>query len=419
MRSPILSIPGMLCLCQLVGGCQPVDRSDPSDEKIALDATAEDVGQELHERMVVLDSHAGFSGDPLRSCGETGRQVDFSKMRRGGLDAVFFTVWTPPGVRTDDGYAEASQLALQRFREIHDLVDGCSEDVALAREPDDVREIVEEGKLAVAIGVEGGFVIGEDLTLLERYAELGMAYLGLTWNGHNAIADAAIPLEELGDSPSEHGGVSSFGARVISELNRLGVMIDVSHLSNAATRDAIRLSRAPAIASHSSMFGIVPHLRNIDDEAARALAEKGGVVQITAVHEFVKVDPPGAMDAFYSLLDEFGLESGGQAVRLPPDRRAQFEERLEEQERRWALASVVHLVDHIDYAVGLVGVDHVGIGSDFEGGAGLRGWADATETSNVTLELLRRGYTEEEIQKIWGGNLLRVWTAVRSMAAVG
>ncbi|MDX1578953.1 MAG: membrane dipeptidase, partial [Gemmatimonadota bacterium] len=186
--------------------------------------------------------------------------------------------------------------------------------------------------------------------------------------------------------------------------------------SSEATRDAIRLSRAPVIASHSSMRGIAPHPRNLDDETAMALAARGGVIQITPVHEFIKVDPPGAMEAFYDLLDEFDLVSESEAALLPPERREAFESRAAELERRWALATALHFVDHIDYAVGLVGVENVGIGSDFEGGAGVTGWMHAGETPNVTAELLRRGYTEEEIGKIWSGNFLRVWREVRRLA---
>lgn len=413
MRSTIGLTLALVCLSQLGLGCRDSHRAESPDSGNVGDSFVKDEARSIHDRTLTLDSHAGFSGDPLQTCGETDRQVDFSKMRTGGLDAVFFSVFTMPGPRTDEAYAEATQMALDRFEEIRNRVEQCSSDVALARAPEELRSIVEGGRLAVGIGVEGGYPIGRDLTLLERFAELGMAYFGLTWDGHNALADAAIPLEELGDPPSEHGGVSPFGERVIAELNRLGVMVDVSHMSKAATLDAVRLSRAPVIASHSSMYGIAPHPRNLDDETLRALKAKGGVVQVTPVHDFIKVDPPGSMETFTALLHEFGLDSDSQAKRLPSERRAEFDVRLAELDKHWALASVVHFVDHIDYAVAVVGVDHVGIGSDFDGGAGVTGWMDATETANVTAELLRRGYTEEEIRKIWGGNLLRVWAEVR------
>ncbi|MDX1579102.1 MAG: membrane dipeptidase, partial [Gemmatimonadota bacterium] len=238
MNAPVQTVAGRVrrlalpLLCLLAVGCEADSRSperglaadDPSPAAgdPATDARA------VHDALLTLDSHAGFSTDPLESCGETDRQVDFPRMRRGGLDAVFFTVYAEQRERTPERYAEARRRALEVFERLHDLVERCSADVALARTPNDLVRIVETGRLAIAIGIENGFVIGPDLDLLERFAELGAAYVGLTHDGHNAIADAAIPRDELGDPPSEHGGVSAFGERVIAELNRLGIMVDVS-----------------------------------------------------------------------------------------------------------------------------------------------------------------------------------------------
>jgi membrane dipeptidase len=336
-------------------------------------------------------------------------------MRAGGLDVAFFIVFVEQQERTEAAYEQAKRRALAALERIAAAVRRCASEVALARSPDEVARIVGSGKLAVVIGIENGFAFGKDLSLLKNYRERGAAYVGLTHGGHNDIADSATPRLDLGDAETEHSGVSEFGKQVIAEINRLGIMVDVSHMSKAATLDAIRLSQAPVIASHSSIHAIVPHPRNMDDETLRALAAKGGVIQITPVHSFIKVDPPAAIEAFSALLDEFGLETDSDAKELPPDRGAAFEVKLAELERHWALATVGHLVDHIDYAVGVMGVDHVGIGSDFEGGGGVTGWSDASETANVTAEMLRRGYTEDEIQRIWGGNLLRVWQEVREL----
>lgn len=409
----------LLCLALLTATCQ--FQSRPSAEVHRLAGAPKTPEQEflararsLHDRILTLDSHSDI---PLDSCGATDRQVDFPKMRTGGLDVAFDIVFAWQQERTELTHNEAKLQALESFQKIHDAVRSCEGEVALARTPEDVERIVGSGKLAVAIGIENGFLIGRDLSLLKIYRELGAAYVGLTHEGHNDIADSANPSQDLGDVASEHGGVSEFGEQVIAEMNRLGLMIDVSHMSKAATLDAIRLSRAPVIASHSSLYAIVANPRNIDDETLLALAEKGGVIQITPVHYFVKVDPPSGVEAFFTLLDEFGLKGDFEAQKLPPERRVEFEARLAEQSRRGALATVVHVVDHIDYAVGMVGVDHVGIGSDFDGGGGVTGWSDASETVNVTIELLRRGYTEEEIQKIWGGNLLRVWREVQELSA--
>lgn len=370
----------------------------------------------LHDRIITVDSHTSFASDPLRSCGETDRQVDFAKMRAGGLDVVFFTVYARQRERTPDTYADAEREAREAFRRIHDLVEQCTDAVELARSPEDMERIVGVGKLAVAIGIENGFVIGRDLSLLETYRDLGAAYVGLTHDGHNDIADSAIPRGELGDGASEHDGVSDFGEQVIRELNRLGVMVDVSHMSRKATLDAIRISRAPVIGSHSSMYALRAHPRNIDDEALEALAARGGVVQLVPLHSFLNDDPPEADAAFIALFEEFGIEGTWQARRLRSDRRAEFERRYADLEERWPLATVSDFVDHIEHAVSRVGVDHVGIGTDFDGGGELTGWADASETLNLTVELLRRGYTEEQIRKIWGGNLLRVWREVQRLA---
>ena len=318
-----------------------------------------DAAGSLHERILTIDSHGDV---PRDTCGATELQVDFPKMRAGGLDAVFDIVFVGQRERTESTYGQARREAMEAFRAIHEAVRRCDGDVALARTPEDVARVVADGRLAIAIGIENGFAIGRDLSLLETYLDLGAAYVGLTHEGHNDIADSADPRQDLGDAESEHGGLSEFGERVVAEMNRLGLMVDVSHLSKAATLDAIRVSRAPVIASHSSVHGIVPDRRNMDDETLLELRTRGGVVQITPVHTFVKVDPPNKLRAFLALLDEFGLESDVEAGELPPERRAEFESRLVEQEKRWALATVAHFVDHIDYAVDLVGVDHVGIG---------------------------------------------------------
>lgn len=404
----------LLCLSLVAAGCQTCERPDGAPESVEQPFLHR--ARALDERIITIDSHSDF---PLDSCEIPDHQVDVPKMKAGGLDAVFEIVFTRQVERTKGNREEARREALKHFRKIREAVRRCRDEVELARTPEDVERIVGSGRLAVAIGIENGFPIGENLALLKAYRDLGAAYVGLTHEGHNDLADSANPRHELGDEASEHGGVSELGRRVIAEMNRLGIMVDVSHLSREATRDAIRLSRAPVIASHSSIHSIKPDPRNLDDETLLALAAKGGVIQITPVHSFIKVDPPGAMEAYQALIDEIELAEGGQAEEFPPERRAQLEARLAELQNHWGLATVSHFVDHIDYAVWLVGVDHVGIGSDFSGSGGVggvAGWSDASETANVTAELLRRGYTEEEIRKIWGGNLLRIWREVRRLA---
>jgi membrane dipeptidase len=243
--------------------------------------------------------------------------------------------------------------------------------IELAYTPDDVARIHNAGKLVALIGVENGYAIGKDLSLLENYHELGARYMTLTHSGHNDIADSCSPRKLLGDAETEHNGVSEFGRQVIREMNRLGMLVDVSHVSKKSMLDAATLSRAPIIASHSSAKALTDVDRNMDDEQLLALKENGGVIHVCAVSRFVKS-------------------------------RAELDEKS-------PTATLKDYVDHIDHIVQLIGIDHVGIGSDFDGGGGVEGWNDASESLNLTLELARRGYTEEEIAKIWGGNLLRVW----------
>jgi len=270
-----------------------------------------------------------------------------------------------------------------------------------------------------AIGIENGYVIGTDLSLLETYHELGARYITLAHNGHNDIADSANRRENLGDVESEHDGISAFGEEVIAEMNRLGIMVDVSHISKAAMLDAVRLSRAPVIASHSSTRALADNPRNMDDEQLRALGDNGGVLQTVALGAFVS-DAAGARNSeIRAVRTDLGLapRGGVDLTDLSESQRAEYVRRMTQIDQEWPPVGVAMFVDHIDHAVELIGIDHVGISSDFDGGGGVEGWNDASETLNVTLELVRRGYTEEEIAKLWGGNLLRVLREVERVAA--
>ena len=218
---------------------------------------------------------------------------------------------------------------------------------------------------------------------------------------------------------SEHDGISTFGAEVIAEMNRLGIMVDVSHISKAAMLDAVRVSRAPVIASHSSTRALADNPRNLDDEQLRALGDHGGVIQTVALAAFVSETAGSRNAAPRGLRTDLGLSlrGGVDLADLPASQRAEYERRMAEIAQEWPPVDVAMFVDHIDHAVDLIGIDHVGISSDFDGGGGVEGWNDASETLNVTLELVRRGYTEEEIGKLWGGNLLRVLREVERVAA--
>ncbi len=330
----------------------------------------------IHDRVMALDTHADI---PLNFAtsefdpGSAEAQVNLDSMEAGGLDAAFFIVYVGQLPRTPENYRLAIADAVTKFDAIHRMTEYMYPGrIGLAQTAAEARQLFAEGKLVAMIGIENGFVLGEDLSLLEDYRRRGARYLTLVHNGHNAIGDSAQPRSQFGDAgPEEHGGLSEFGYRVVEELNRLGILVDVSHVSRQTMLDATRHSKAPVIASHSSVKSVTEHARNMDDEQLQVVRQNGGVVQIVAFNPYLN-------------------EGGG--------------------------ADVSMLADHIDYAVNLIGIDHVGISSDFGGGGGITGWNNAGETFNVTLELVRRGYSEENIAKLWSGNVLRVLEEAERMA---
>ena len=405
------SIPSCVILLLAMIGCADTDPAQMSEAD--LRATAE----VIHGAVITIDSHddipfdfATESVDPLNGA----RQVNLEKMHAGGLDVGFFIVFVGQTGRTPENYAQAKTDAMTKFDAIHRMTDEMYPDlIELAYSADDVERIRSSGKLVAAIGIENGYVIGNDLSLLQRYHELGARYITLSHGGHNDISDSSRPRSEFGDEESEHDGISAFGEEVIAEMNRLGIMVDVSHVSKAAALDATRLSRAPVIASHSNTRTVSDHFRNMDDETLLALKESGGVMQATALAAFVKNLTPEQQAATSELFAEFGLQRLGDAAPLSAEERGQIMTRL----REIGYADVGDFIDHVDHAVDLIGIDHVGLSSDFDGGGGIVDWFDAGETFNVTLELVRRGYTKDDIEKLWGGNLLRVWREVEEVAA--
>ncbi len=374
----------------------------------------------LHADVLTLDTHVDISFDyatPAVDPATADIQVNLEKMEAGGLDAAFFIVYVGQTERTAENYAAAQRDAITKFDAIHRMTDQMYPDrIELAYRADDVERIVSSGRLAAAIGIENGYVIGTDLGLLDRYHELGARYVTLVHNGHNDLADSAQPRPQFGDSPEEHGGLSELGAAAVRRMNELGVMVDISHASKTSADQAIMLSSAPVIASHSSVRSVGDHVRNLDDETLRLLRDNGGVVQIVAFETYVTVQPPERDAAVAELAASLELDTPVDPEELDGETRTAFLRGLGEIEAQWPPANVSALVDHIDYAVELIGIDHVGISSDFGGGGGISGWSDALETPNVTAELARRGYSEADIRMIWSGNLLRVWREVERVA---
>lgn len=381
----------------------------------------------IHDRAFTVDSHVdipeGFATSEVDPGIDGPTQVDLPKMRKGGLDFVFFAAAVGQETRTSENYARARARALEMIHAVHRMTDELYPDeIGLAYSADDAERIRRSGRLVAAVGIENGFAIGMDLSLLHEYYDLGVRYLTLTHIGHNDIADSSNPNPDLGDSTVEHGGLSAFGRTVVAEMNRIGMLIDISHASRAATLDVLRCSRAPVIASHSAIKALADVPRNLDDEQLLAIKANGGVVQIVAYSNYLRLDSPEKTAAIKAIAVSMGLATHTDWGRASNATLAEYGRRLVELDARWPRASVQEFVDHIDYAVSLMGIDHVGIGSDFYAGGGaasggIAGWMDAAEAPNVSAELVRRGYSAEDISKIWGRNLLRVWREVERVAA--
>ncbi len=378
--------------------------------------------RQIHDRVLTLDTHVDipfeFASDSVDPGVRGPYRVDLPKMAEGGLDAVFWVVYVrQTNARDEAAHAAAHTAAMVKFDAIHRATkEMYPNEIELAYSPDDVERIHAAGKRVAAIGIENGSVIGRDLGLVDRYHGLGARYITLAHGGHNDICDSATP-RSWDEADAEHGGVSAFGEQVITRMNRVGIMVDVSHISKQSMLDAVRLSQAPVLASHSSARALADHPRNLDDEQLLALRDSGGLLQVVAFTGYVKVDPPEKGAAVDALRQSHAIGSDRKLEDLSTGDRADYDRRLATIEGAWPPANVRDFVDHIDYAVDLIGLDHVGISSDFDGGGGIDGWQDASETLNVTTELVRRGYTEEQIGRLWSGNLLRVWRETERVAA--
>lgn len=423
-RRIVLRTAMLLAGCATCSGRLTAHSTSPN---AAPDASLAAEAGEVHERVLTLDSHVDIAGpeyateklDPGND--QPGLKCDLVKMAQGGVDGVFLVVFVGQGPRDAEGYGRAFTNATARFEAIHRLVAQYPDRAELATSPDQVERIAQSGKRAIVIGVENAYPIGTDLAKLAKFYERGARYVTLSHNGHNQVCDSSQPQASLGDAEHEHNGLSALGREVVAEMNRLGMMIDVSHVGPESFRDVIEQSKAPIIASHSGCRAICDHPRNLDDEQLKALAEHGGVIQVVTVGSFLKGGLPERRRAIRDLAQRLGI---------PMDRRRPTLERATEPQQReyraalakideqYPLPDLNDFIDHVDHAVRVAGIDHVGIGSDFDGGGGIAGFNDHSEAPNVTLELLRRGYSEEDVRRIWGGNLLRVWRDVERVAAI-
>ena len=371
----------------------------------------------VYGQYLTLDSHIDIPFDymdnPKHDPGNsTEMQVDFSKMKEGGLDSGFFIVYVGQSNLTDDGFKKAKDQAMLKFKAIHKMIQTYPDKILLALEPNDIRNAKEKGKISAAIGIENGYIIGNNINLLEDFYNLGARYITLAHIGHNQISDSSIPKKSLNDASEIHGGLSSFGKEVISKMNQLGIMVDISHISDKAALQAIKLSQTPVIASHSSASAIANHPRNLSDNIIKKIANKNGVIQVVAFSSYIEVNKE-RNNAINSLRN-FIVDLTGDKIFIyrKHTEHPQYKIKMDEINRDFPLPSVDKFVDHVDYIVNLVGINYVGISSDFGGGGGIDGWMDASQTKNITLALLERGYSKNDIKKIWSENFLRVWTDV-------
>ena len=376
----------------------------------------------LHRALFTIDTHVDVPriGDAqdVDFLSAPHAQVDLQKMRDGGLDAAFFILFTRQGPLTPEGYAAARAEAMDRYATIHRMLTRHADLIELAHSAQEARRIHKSGKLVAFLGMENGYPLSGNPANLKEYYDLGVRYLSLTHMGHNALGDSSDPNTRLNEPDQIHGGLSDKGRAVLAEANRLGIMVDISHAHHDTALQIAQLSKAPVIASHSAVRALTDVARNMYDDQMIAVKNSGGVTQIVAFDRYLKKEPPEKTAAIMKLGKAVGLNAENHDPNsLPEDARLTYEKGRAEIEAKWPGASVSTFADHIDYAVALIGIDHVGIASDFGGGGGIEGWRNAAETENVTAELVTRGYSAKDLEKLWGGNLLRVLGDVERIAA--
>jgi membrane dipeptidase len=327
--------------------------------------------------------------------------VDFPKMIEGGLHAEFFAVFTAQGPRNDSTYDKVHKNAIYILNAIIKNVEKNSSVAGIATTPDDAYRLKKQGKIAAFIGMENGYPIGKDLTRIKQYFDLGVRYITLAHTKNNDICDSSTDPEG-----QENGGLSSFGAQVVKEMNRLGMMVDVSHISDKSFFDVLKVTATPVIASHSSCRALCGSPRNLSDDMLVALKENGGVIQICILGNYLKTPEPNP--ELDQKLKELKTKYGEYDNLNDSTKKIVRNEYKNIQKTYEKPATVKDVVDHIDHVVQVIGIDYVGIGTDFDGGGGVDGCRTAADMKNITVELLRRGYSKQDITKIWGGNIMRV-----------
>jgi len=434
-------------LAALITACSedaaPTQSAAPAAESVAS-ATVETEQQlveralGIHERVITLDTHADINTSnftpEINYTSDLDTQVNLPKMEQGGLDVAWFIVYTGQSTLDTQGYAAAYANAIDKFDAIHRLAEEIAPElIEIAYTSDDVRRIVAQGKKVAMIGIENAYPVGLDMANIKDFQERGGRYMSLAHNGHSQFSDSNTGER---DNIWLHDGLSEMGREAVAEMNKWGIMIDVSHPSKEAIMQMLDLTRAPLVASHSSARAMSEHSRNLDDEQLLRIKENGGVVQTVAFSSYLNAEKNAQYSAARNrLIAEIAATMGVEVLSFPEvgalseiertSYRGLMDEvnalaapRMEAEVNAIAApVDVADLVNHIDYMVELIGLEHVGISSDFDGGGGISGWNNAAETANVTIELVRRGYTEEQVGLLWSGNLLRVLDEVQRIAA--
>ena len=406
-------------------------------QKLTNDTALVEKAKKIHREVITLDTHVDIDTknftESVNYTQNLPTQVNLPKMRQGGLDVSWLIVYTGQGELNEEGYKKAYANAIDKFDAIERLTKKIAPDqIELALTSADVRRISNSGKLVAMIGVENAYPIGTDISRIKDFAARGARYMSLSHNGHSQLADSNTGER---DNKWLHNGLSELGKQAVVEMNKWGIMIDVSHPSKQANIQMMQLSKAPVIASHSSARALCDHSRNLDDEQLALIKKNGGVVQTVAFRGYVHKEKSELRAKMTNEIlrelaaqENFKMIEPAEAAKLSESERDEYRTKLTAfrlklrpiiNERLKTVAPDVNVkdfVNHIDYLVKKIGIDHVGISSDFDGGGGVEGWDDASETFNVTLELFRRGYTKKQIAKLWSGNLLRVLDEAQKVA---
>ena len=420
----VLNVAGWIAVAViLLAGLPSCTEQTDAPEAASVPASSTEspaTAQAIHREVLVLDAHADIEipGKPSRYADENGvSRVSPERMRTGGVDAVVMSIAVGPGPRDATGYADARAMADEKLNAIHALVSDPANRMVLARSPEDVLRAHETGNLAAILGFQNARILGTEVTALDGFYDAGVRVFALTHMGHNDFADSSRPMYD-GESGSyepdaEHGGLSSFGVEAIRRINQLGGIVDVSQLSKPATLQVLDLSAAPVIASHSNVQALSDVKRNLSDEEIDRIGQNGGVIHVAAFRGYLFDSNDQELDG--------RIRAARLAAGLPSDYDYPYELYWEikgfEAQQAYVSAiseilgpgSVSQLLDHLDYVVNRIGIDHVGIGNDFNHGGGVGDFPDASGALNVTAGLLERGYSEEDIGKIWSGNFLRVF----------